>query len=291
MSNLQAVQKVGPRTRRSVLLTLAQGALLAGLMLLTDIGRAQTPSEKAWGILKSGIAEKSTERRATAVRVLGLIQRDTQAAAAAKKALAEDDKEDVRAAAATALGQMRAPGAISALKKALNDKEFSVQLAAAQALMKLGDPSGYDLYYAILTGERKAGTGLLVEGMKTIRDPKKIAEFSFEQGIGYIPFAGIGYDAIRALKKDDASPIRAAAAKVLATDPDSTTDHALVNATSDKNWIVRVAALEALALRGHPKLLPDIAPKMADENYEVRLTAAAAVIRLSNLAKPAKRPR
>ena len=261
-------------------------ALLAAVTVLPALGRAQTSSEKAWRILDAGIAEKNSQHRATAVRVLGLIQRDKRAEDTAKKVLAGDEKEEVRAAAATALGQMRPLNALPALKTALDDKELSVQLAAAQSLIQLGDASGYDLYYDILTGETKTGTGLLKEGMKTAHDPKKIAMFSFEQGIGFVPFAGIGYDAIRTVTKDDTSPVRAAAAKILAKDPDTTTDHALVDAASDKNWIIRVAALEALATRAHPKVLADIEPKMADENYEVRMTAAACVIRLSSLSRP-----
>ena len=264
-----------------------QLALLAALAVLPATGRAQTSSEKAWEILDGGIAEKSSQHRATAVRVLGLIQRDKRAEDTAKRALAGDEREDVRAAAATALGQMHPVAAVPALKTALNDKEFSVQLSAAQSLIELGDASGYDLYYDILTGEAKTGTGLIKEGIKTAHDPKKIAMFSFEQGIGFVPFAGIGYDAFRTVTKDDTSPVRAAAAKMLAKDPDTTTDHALVTAASDKNWIIRVAALEALAARAHPKVLADIEPKMADDNYEVRVTAAACVIRLSNLSKPA----
>ena len=111
-----------------------------------------------------------------------------------------------------------------------------------------------------------------------------MATLGIEEGIGFIPFAGIGLTAFKALHVDDVSPVRAAAAKMLATDTDADSGIALVRATSDKNWIVRSAALEAIAKRGNPALLKGILPAMKDDNTAVRCTAAAAVIRLSTIA-------
>ena len=80
---------------------------------------------------------------------------------------------------------------------------------------------------------------------------------------------------------------------MLAADPDPASGQALVQATSDKSWIVKTAALEAIAKRGDPQLLDGILPAMKDDNNSVRFTAAAAVIRLSTLvaAKAAKEKR
>ena len=74
-----------------------------------------------------------------------------------------------------------------------NDKDVGVIISAAHALLELGDNRGYGVYYAILTGERKSGASLLDEQKKMLNDPKKMAQFGFEQGIGFIPFAGLGY--------------------------------------------------------------------------------------------------
>jgi HEAT repeat protein len=79
----------------------------------------------------------------------------------------------------------------------------------------------------------------------------------------------------------DSSPVRAAAAKVLAKDPDSATTKALADATGDKNWVVQAAALEALAERGDPSVLARVERHMSDDKNAVRYTAAAAVLRLS----------
>jgi HEAT repeat protein len=71
------------------------------------------------------------------------------------------------------------------------------------------------------------------------------------------------------------------AATFLAHDPDPATSQALVNATKDKDWIVRAAAVEAIAQRGDPSLLPKVQLRFSDKNAKVRYSSAAAVIRLS----------
>ena len=124
---------------------------------------------------------------------------------------------------------------------------------------------------------------MVAEQMKMLRDPKKMAEIGVEQGIGFIPYAGIGLSAFKALREDDVSPVRAAAAKMLANDPDPDSGRALVEAATDKSWLVKAAALEAIAKRGDPKLLDSIVPALMDDNTSVRCTAAAAIIRLSTI--------
>jgi HEAT repeat protein len=244
---------------------------------------AESKRDEAWEILKTNANEKSTEKREIAVRVLALLPGDVRALEFAQKA-ATDEKSEVRAAAAIALGQLRGKSSIALLQKMLSDPEPSVVLAAASALVLSKDPAAYDVYYEFLTGERKTNRGMIAEQMKTLKDPKKMAEIGVEQGIGFIPFAGIGYTAFQTLRVDDVSPIRAAAAKMLANDPDPESGRALVTESSDKSWLVRTAALEAIAKRGDPQLLDGITPAMMDDNTSVRCTAAAAVIRLSALA-------
>ena len=57
----------------------------------------------------------------------------------------------------------------------------------------------------------------------------------FEEGIGFIPFAGIGYEVFKTMTRNDSSPVRAAAAKKLAHDPEPDAGEALVKAAGDKN--------------------------------------------------------
>jgi HEAT repeat protein len=78
--------------------------------------------------------------------------------------------------------------------------------------------------------------------------------------------------------------VRAAAAKKLARDPNPDSGGALVTATKDKNWMVRAAALEAIAERGDRSLLPKIAAAMDDDKDLVRYVAAACVAQLERSA-------
>jgi HEAT repeat protein len=243
---------------------------------------AQKKSDEAWEILRVNLSGKDTGKRALAVHVLGLLPGNPRALKLTQNAAA-DEKSEVRAAAATTLGQIHSRSSVPLLQKLSSDDEPSVALAAAGALIQFKDPGAYDVYYDFLTGERKT-KGVVAEQMKMLKDRKKMAELGVEEGIGFIPFAGIGLSAFKALHVDDVSPIRAAAAKMLATDPDPASGMALVEATSDKSWIVKTAALEAIAKRGDPQLLNGILPAMMDDNNSVRFTAAAAVIRLSTLA-------
>jgi HEAT repeat protein len=246
-----------------------------------------SPREPAWNLLETGVKADKTGDRSIAVRVLGLLPDNPRARKMAEIAL-NDDKAEVRASAASALGEMRSRTSIPQLQKTLNDDDPSVALAAAHALILLKDDSAYQVYYEILTGERKAEKGLIASETSKLSDPKKLAQLGFEEGIGYIPFAGVGWGAIKALTKDDTSPVRAAAAKVLAHDPDPGTSETLAKATGDKSWLVQAASLEALAKRGDPSVLKTIGLYMDDNKPEVKYTAAAAVLRLMDIRDTGK---
>jgi hypothetical protein len=244
-------------------------------------GKADTtPREHAWQILEGACTGIKTGDRATAILVLGLIPNDPTSTRLAEKALM-DEKPEVRAAAAAALGNMKARKSIPKLKAAMDDEDPSVALAAAHSLNLMHDDSAYEVYYEVLNGERKAGKGLIGAQKSLLRNPKKMAELGFEEGIGFIPFAGVGWGAIKAITKDDTSPVRAAAARMLASDPDPATTKALAEATGDNSWIVQTAALEALATRGDPSALPAVERYMSDEKGPIKFTAAAAVIHLT----------
>jgi len=228
------------------------------------------------------LQDDSADKRAKAVRALGLLPRNVEAGKAAIAAL-KDDKPNVRLAAAAALGSMHDAQATSELEKVLDDSEPVVVLAAANSLLLLHDDAGYDAYYGVLTGERHASKGLIKGQLDSLKDKKKMAELGFEEGIGFVPYAGIGYEIFKTVTKDDSSPVRAAAAKKLARDPSPDSGEALITATTDKNWTVRAAALEAIAERGDRSLVPKIAAAMDDDKDLVRYMAAACVAHLSDL--------
>jgi len=66
---------------------------------------AETPREEAWTVLNSGLTNTNIEKRTKAVAELGLLIGDQKAEDAALTAL-KDDKPEVRAVAAQALGEM-----------------------------------------------------------------------------------------------------------------------------------------------------------------------------------------
>ena len=249
----------------------------------TDI---ESPTHRAWDMLQTAAFSKRTVDRTNGIRALGLLRNNSHARELAESAL-KDPVPEVRVAAVTALGQMHSTESIPKLQAALSDKKVAVVMAAAHALRQLhDDKSAYAVYYDLLMGERKSGDGLIAQQLDTLRNPKELAKIGISEGVGYIPFAGIGWDAYRTMHKKDPNPVRAVAASFLANDPDPASGKALVKATNDKDWIVRAAAVEAIAQRGDASLLPKVEEKFSDKQPKVRYSAAAAVIHLSAIEHP-----
>lgn len=246
---------------------------------------AQTAANQGWTVLETALGQKSFAQRLGAVRVLGLIPDDPHAAELAEKAL-KDKSSAVRVAAATSLGKMHASGADARLKEALNDKSLPVVMAAAHALCLLNDPKCYDVYYEVFTGERKNNTSMIAQEMQVLHDPKQLAQMGFSEGIGYVPFAGIGWEAFQTIMKDKKSGVAAKAALIsaLATDPEARTGKLLLTVSKNPNWVLRVAALEAIDKRGDHALLSGVEPRLSDSKREVRLAAAALLIHLDDVA-------
>lgn len=251
---------------------------------------ALPPLDEAWQVLDAGISSDKSGDRALAVRSLGLLGDDAKALKLAEKELA-DAKPQVRSAAAEALGQMESRRSIPKLEKMLDDTDPDVVLAAAHALIRLDDEPGYEVYYEILTGERKAGKGLVASETAILKDPKRMVDLGFHEGLGFVPFGSISWQALKMITKDDVSPVRAAAARLLAKDPDPGTTKALIKAAGDKSWLVRGAALEALARRGDPSAIQTAVLYLYDDKPEVKYTAATAVIRLSAVQREDTNPK
>jgi HEAT repeat protein len=271
---------------------LGTSTALYGLLLVLWLATAafgQTPLNQAWDILQAAAENTSTDQRVATMRVLQLIPGDAKAVSMAEKGLQDKDAE-VRGAAALSLGAMESKSSVPVLvATAKSDKEGSVVLAAAKALIQLGDEKGYSVYYAVLTGQRKTGEGLVGSEEKQLNDllrnPKQMEEMAFEQGMGFVPFGGVGLQAFNVIhaSEEKAPILKATSVKILAKDPDPRTQVALIAATADKQWLVRAAAYDSLARRGHSAVVPDITSGLKDDRMEVKLTAAAAVVHLSTL--------
>lgn len=248
---------------------------------------AQTPADKAWSVLSDGVRDKSAENRAKVFHAFSLLENNPKARAMAEKALVLDDAGAVRAAAAAALGEMGSKVSAPKLIDAARDKDTEVVFAATNALFQLGDPAAFQVYYAVLTGERKSGESLADSQMKMLKDPKALTNMGLEAGISFVPFGGISYKVFKTVTADAVSPVRALAAVRLSGDPDPKAGQALVAATKDPKWLVRAAVAGAIARRNDPSLMAAVLPLLSDENATVRFNSAAAIVRLST-AKPRK---
>lgn len=235
--------------------------------------------DQAWTVLKDGIADHSADRRAKTVHALGLMVRNRKAEDWAESAL-EDQSTEVRIAAAKALGDMQAYAARPKLRHMLNDKDLRVVIASADALYTLKDPAAYEVFYALLTGERK-GPSMMQSQINQLKNRKELETLAFETGIGFVPFGGMGYETWKRVTEDDTTPIRVAAEEKLANDPDPKTSEALAKSCSDRKWQIRAASAETIAKRGDPALLDALVPLLTDGNDTVRSDAAGAIIHLS----------
>ena len=272
------------RWRNFMLLAL----LLISLPLSSTEPSTPQPRQQAWTVLNSGLADTKAQHRVEAVRALSLVTGERAAIKLALLAL-DDHTPEVRAAAATTLGQLHAATAIPELKAALSDKEISVVLAASQALYTVHDKSAYGIYYAILMGDKKASDSLIQSQLDRLKDPKKMALLGFQEGMGFVPYGGIGVEAYRFAKNDD-SQVRAAAARFVALDPDPMSGDALVQiALADNNANVRQAALDSLAERGDAACIERLQRNLTDPKTAVRYRTAAAILHLTDLQKKGTR--
>lgn len=257
---------------------------LACLTLVADeVPKGPDIREQAWAVLSEGLRHEQASHRVVAVQALSLMSRNRTAERFALRALNDKD-EKVRAAAATTLGQLNVKGAIPALRKALEDEQIPVVLSAAHSLYLLKDPRAYDIYYAILMKDQKTSGGLLQSQLDRLKDPKQVMELGIQEGIGFVPFGGMGYEAVKQVRKKGDSSARAASARFLAHDPDQISEDALMQAAlADSSQEVRLAALDALAERGNPKCIERLAKNLTEDRTAVRYRTAAVVLHLGDL--------
>jgi HEAT repeat protein len=252
---------------------------------LSDDASSLNPNQQAWRVLNVGLTSQKASPRVEAVKALSLVSHNRMAERLAMKALGDDDAK-VRTAAAATLGQLHATAAIPSLKEALEDKDPAVMVAAAYSLFVLGDKSAYGIYYAILMGEKKASEGMIQSQLDRLKDPKHVAQLGLSEGLGFVPYGGMGMEAYKQIMKRNAAPVRASAARFLAHDPDPIVEDALVqSALADSSDNVRQAALDALAERGDPHCIKLLKQNLQEKKFAIRYRTAAVIIHLSGTGK------
>jgi len=253
-------------------------------------------SEAAWTLLTTAKASEKTRDRSDVLSALTVLDANRKAVSMIADAL-KDKEESIRVLAATSLGDMKARSAVPALKESLDDPSAQVAFASAQALWKMGDHSGRDVFYEILDGERKTSPNLLKRKMhqakQDMHDPKALVLIGINEASGALlgPFS-MSVSMIEESAKNSSAPVQALCAQLLATDHDSHTIDELRDALSDKNWTIRAAAARALAKLNAVIALPDLKDMMEnDKSQPARFAAAAAIVKFSGHAVQKSSPR
>jgi HEAT repeat protein len=248
---------------------------------------AASSTSDAWALLMQGFTSGKFRDRSDAISALTILDQDRRAISALSDAL--NDKEyAIRVLAVTSLGDIKARSAIPQLRDTMyNDKSPEVSFAAAQALWKMGDRSGRDVFYEVLDGERKVKPNLIKSKMQEARmemhDPKALALIGVNEASGAFlgPFS-MGVSMVEEYAKSSGTSTQALCAQMLAMDDSRDTVNELTYALDDKNWTVRAAAAKSLAKLGVRPALPQLKDMMVnDKSQPARFAAAAAVIRLS----------
>jgi HEAT repeat protein len=249
---------------------------------------AAVTDKQCTDLLQHALSASNPDTRKTAVVALSLAAENAALFDQLQSMLHDKDVE-VRLAVIAGLQEPKTKPAIGALHTALKDAAPEVSFAAAKALWSLDDPAGKQELLAVLAGENKTSSSFF-----TKQTPRTTFLYAVRQGVGFapVPGLGMGVSSMQQILTDPGVSGRAAAALLVGRDKDAATTAALREALYDKDWRVRAAAVHSLALRNDPKLRADLEPMFEDDREEVRLRAAAGLLRLSAVqAKASAKPR
>ena len=262
---------------RKTFIVMVLSCFVLGTPCLSPANERQSLTQQAWGILDAGLQDKSADKRAEAIAALGIAAGDRKALKILEESL-QDPKPEIRMAAVGALGVLNAKSSSPKIKALLSDSDAKTTITIAAVLKKFGDPEGVEIYYELVTGERKNGQKL-TDGLK---DRKGLEKMGAEAAIGVLPFGGAAtgaYDYISGSSKSGAN-VYVTAVNALAEDAEPQVEKALVQAAFSGKEPVRVAAIRALAKRGDATVVDDIEPAMHSDKAAIRFTDAAAILHL-----------
>ena len=251
---------------------------------------AVMPSEqdRARGLIEDSLKDKNPDTRKHAVQALGLVS-PREPYLSELEAMLDDKDVEVRLATITSLMDLKNERTVAALRKALDSDVPEVSFAAAKALWTLNDRMGHEALLAVLGGETKTSSGFITrqkrEALRMLHTPKTLFMFALQQGANFAPVPGLGagVSSLQGILSDQNASGRAAAALLLGADADPQVLVALQDALADKDWVVRAAAVHAIALRNNPALEKDLLPLFDDKKEAVRARAAAGYLRLESI--------
>lgn len=257
--------------------------------LLSVLPVVAQPEKTAWNVLKEGFENKDPDNRRQAVTATGSIGLIPEAVRLVEEAL-HDKEPIVRQTAAAELAEMKSTGSIPALKTEVQDPSAAVAFAAAKALLDLGDRSGKSVIEDILEGEEKTSnvvTDTKEDVRKKIRDPKTLALMGFNAATGALlgPYS-IGIVLAEKAFQDGSAGSRALAADLLGKNCDARSLQLLERSfRKDKNWAVKAAAAKGMGGCGNSDSIPKIEQALSDSHAAVKDMSAAAIIRISIIAR------
>ncbi len=266
----------------------ALAALVSAVAPCVPLNTATT--DQAEEVLRQALDSKNPDTRKNAVVALSLAS-GNDPLYAKLEAMMDDKDVQVRLAVVASLAEVKTRKAIETLRAALNDEVPEVSFAAARALYALDDPAGKTALLAVLAGDTKTNSGFLTKekrnALRMLHTPTTGFLYAAKIGVGFagIPGLGFGISSFQAILAEGNVSGPATAALLLGREKDAETLAALKEALSDKDWHLRAAAVHSLALRNDVRLRAVIDPMVADDKEEVRLRAAAAVLRLAAIEK------
>jgi|SRR5579883_1980436 len=243
--------------------------------------------DRSWAVLRKSLDDANPVHRAAATAALGSAGAQPRVISTIEGML--DDKDYVvRQTAAATLGELKATSAIPRLKQALNDEAPEVVFTAAKALWNMGDHSGSDVFLEILAHDRGASSGMMKGAMRDAKvkmhSPTALARMGVREASGALlgPFS-MGIVVADEAMKDGGANTRALCASLLATDSNPETIQPLADALTDKNPVVRAAAIQALGHRLASNSISTFVPLLEDNHTAVRCMAAATIIKLDTI--------
>jgi len=178
----------------------------------------------------------------------------------------EDEEPRVRMHSATALGNLKSPGAARALALALElEPDEDVRRIIASALGKLGSNYAVDALVDVLPFETESVRADIAVKLGEVKSPQAIRTLT------------------ELLLSDPSSNVRSKAAIALLNAKDHSTTPALATALKDRVAIVRRPVSEALIYLADISILDDLIDALADPDSTVADNAAEALIRLNEL--------
>ena len=214
-------------------------------MATLAFGAGPDARETSWGELNTTL-HGDMYHRLQGLAAIGTISSTNERAVKIAIDALRDHDAQVRAAAANALGQMKATQAEPDLRAALDDTG-EVAFAAAKALCDMGDPSGREMLVAVIAGDRKDAPGMLTNALRKARKkmhhPEGVLLVGGQDAAGSLfPPAGMGIVAVKDAFKLRGTSGQASAAEALAKDPEPYAVTLLEWALTDDKWEVRSAA-------------------------------------------------